>query len=119
MADGRASPWVIGVWELSMSLTGCNTRESKPWTLPGQQGRVGHLQGLLHSQLVWCECQRSSGAIIPDPSQEQIQSFELAYPNIYPIVELLEWMKEPALQIDPKLQDLQDTGQKYDMQEES
>lgn len=31
--------------------------------------------------------------------QAQIQGFELAQPNIYPINELLEFMKGPVLQI--------------------
>ena len=34
-----------------------------------------------------------------DTSQAQIQGFELAHPNIYPINELLVFTKGPALQI--------------------
>ena len=34
-----------------------------------------------------------------DTSQAQIQGFELAHPNIYPIDELLKYMKGPVLQI--------------------
>ena len=34
-----------------------------------------------------------------DTSQPQIQAFELAHPNIYPIYELLEFIKELVLKI--------------------
>ena len=34
-----------------------------------------------------------------DTSQAQIQSFELAHPNVYPVNELLEYMKGHILQI--------------------
>lgn len=42
----------------------------------------------------------------------QIQSFELARPNIYPICEVLEHTTGPVLW------DLHDTGQQQDVQEE-
>jgi hypothetical protein len=43
----------------------------------------------------------------PDTTQAQIQHFELAHPNIYPIYELLELMKI--------LQDLHDIGQQQNI----
>ena len=52
-----------------------------------------------------------------DTTQAQIQSFDLAYANIYPIDELLECMKGLVLQI--KMQGLQDTEPQQNFQEES
>jgi hypothetical protein len=59
---------------------------------------------------------RVSGLTSSATAQAQTQGFELAHPNIYPINELMECMKEPT---DPKLQALHDTGQQQDLQEES
>lgn len=77
---------VMIVEELAMSPISCNTWQSKPCTLPGQQaradpgnGRKKNLQGI---QLRY--------------SQDQDQGFELPHPNIYCIDELLENMKGPA-----------------------
>jgi hypothetical protein len=39
------------------------------------------------------------GSLAQIISQAQIQSFELAHPNIYPISELLKHVKDPVLQI--------------------
>ena len=44
-------------------------------------------------------CENPSGLTSSDTSQAQIQGFELAHPNIYPINELLECMKGLVLQI--------------------
>jgi hypothetical protein len=41
---------------------------------------------------------RASGLTNSATSQTQIQSLELAQPTIYPIYELLEYVKEPVLQ---------------------
>jgi hypothetical protein len=51
---------------------------------------------------------RASRLNSSDTSQAQTQGFELAHPNIYPIDEML------ASPTDPKLQDLDDTGQLQD-----
>jgi hypothetical protein len=45
------------------------------------------------------ESKRASGLTSSDTSQAQIQDFELVYPNIYSIDELLDCMKGPVLQI--------------------
>ena len=45
------------------------------------------------------ESRRASRLTSSDTSQAQIQGFELAHPNIYPINELLECMKGLVLQI--------------------
>ena len=42
---------------------------------------------------------RANGLTRSNTSQAQIQDFELAHPNIYPIDELLEYMKGLVLQI--------------------
>jgi hypothetical protein len=41
---------------------------------------------------------KTGGLSSSDTSQAQIQGLKLANPNIYPIDELLEYMKRPALQ---------------------
>jgi hypothetical protein len=47
--------------------------------------------------VVWC--QRVSRQTNSVASQAQIQGFELAHPNIYPVYDLLECMKGLVLQI--------------------
>ena len=51
-------------------------------------------------------------------TQAKIQGFELAYPNIYPIYDLLKYMKGPVLH-NQSCRIRNDTGQKQDIQEES
>ena len=43
---------------------------------------------------------KASGLTSSDTSQGQIQGFELAHPNIYPINELLEYINKEADPID-------------------
>ena len=57
------------------------------------------IQGLLVSCPKGHESFRVDALSSSDTSQAQIQVFELAHPNIYPIYELLELMKGPILQI--------------------
>jgi hypothetical protein len=104
MAGRRAGLRVMRVE--AMSLTSCNTWESRPCTSPGQQDRVGPGSG---GAVAGEPASRADGLAKSDTSQVQIQGFELACPNIYSINdELLEcMMASPA---DPKLQDLHDTG---------
>lgn len=68
-----------------MPLTGCNAWKSRPCTSPGQQDRAGPGVGL--------QSMRAGGLTRSDTSQAQIQGFELAHSNIYPISELLECTK--------------------------
>ena len=66
--------------------------------------------------VVWV--QESWGADQLSYYKGQIQGSELAHPNICPICELPEHLKG-ASPVDPKLQDLHDTGQQQDILEES
>jgi hypothetical protein len=59
------------------------------------------------------DMEEADGLMTSDTSQTQIQGFELAHPNIYPVDEL----HEGASPTDLKLQDLHDTGQQQDIQE--
>ena len=47
----------------------------------------------------WHGCKRAGGLTCSVTSQVQIQGFEWAHPNIYPIYHLLEYMKGLVLQI--------------------
>ena len=47
----------------------------------------------------WGGCWRAGGLTNSATIQAQIQGSELAHPNIYPIIELLEHVKEPVLLI--------------------
>jgi hypothetical protein len=61
----------------------------------------------------WCGCGRVGRLSNSDTSQAQIQDFGLAQPNIYPIDELLEYMK--ASLKDQNLQEFHDTRQQQDI----
>ena len=52
-------------------------------------------KGVASEQTPWG--MRASGMTSSDNSQAQIQCFELAHTNIYPINELMELMKRPVL----------------------
>ena len=56
-------------------------------------------RAVLESSPWWCGCRRAGRLTNSATTQAQIQGFELAHPNIYPIYELLECMKGPVLQI--------------------
>ena len=61
---------------------------------------LGELVGaVLESSLWWCGFRRACGLTNSPTTQAQIRGFELTHTNIYPIYELLEHVKEPALQI--------------------
>lgn len=97
------------VRELALSLTDCNAQENGPWTLPRQPqghesgGVVSALHWLQHrmahpgvrqeSLPQWCGCGRAGGLTNSDTSEAR------AHPNIYPISELLDSVKESVLQI--------------------
>lgn len=103
------------VGKLSVFLTGYKTGETGPCTSPGQQSRAGpDWEGCWGSLPQGHEGGTASGMASSDTSQAQIQGFKLAHPNIYPIEELLEFMKSAA-PTDPKLQNLHNTGQQQDI----
>lgn len=65
-----------------------------------QAAILGELVGAVLDSWPWrCRCRRAGRLIIPNPTQVQIQIFELTHANIYLICELLEGVKGPALQI--------------------
>ena len=57
------------------------------------------IRAVLESLLWYCGCGRVGRLTGLDTTQAQVQNFELAHPNIYPIYELLKHMKEPVLHI--------------------
>ena len=59
----------------------------------------GLARAVLESSPWWCGCRRAGRLTNSATIQAQIQGFELAHPNIYPIYELLECMKGLVLQI--------------------
>ena len=81
-ASRRAGPRVMRVGELAMSLTGCNTWESKPYTLPGmvELALIAGVAGELALKVRGQENQRLTSSYI---TQGQIQGSELAQHNIY------------------------------------
>ena len=61
---------------------------------------LGGLAGtVLESSPWWCSYERAATLTSSDTNQAQIQGSGMAQPNIYPINELLEYMKGPVLQI--------------------
>ena len=60
---------------------------------------VGELALAVLESLSWCRCRRAADLTSSFTFQTQIQGFELAYPNIYPVYELLELLKGLDLQI--------------------
>ena len=52
---------------------------------------------MLESLLWWCGYRRAGRLTSPDSTQAQMQGLELVHPNIYPIYEPLERVKEPVL----------------------
>ena len=65
-----------------------------------QAAALGELaRAVLESWPWWCGCRRAGRLTNSATTQAQIQGFELAHPNIYPIYELLECVKVPVLQI--------------------
>jgi hypothetical protein len=63
--------------------------------LPLPAAALGELAGsVLESWSWWWEFRRAGGLTNSATTQAQIQGFELADPNIYPIYELLELMKD-------------------------
>ena len=104
---GRADPVIMRAGELSLPITRCSTRESRPCTSPRQQSRAGPsgsadpkerkqenwpclllitardelARAMLESSTGW----RSVGLINQATTQTQNQDYDLAHPNIYPI----------------------------------
>ena len=60
---------------------------------------LGELAGAVLEESLpwWYGCRRTSGVASSATTQAQMQGFELAHPNIYPIYEPLERVKEPVL----------------------
>ena len=81
-----------------------------PFLSEALDGPTGAGRRACHSDM---DMEEADGLMTSDTSQTQIQGFELAHPNIYPVDEL----HEGASPTDLKLQDLHDTGQQQDIQE--
>jgi hypothetical protein len=60
---------------------------------------VSYLGQCWRSLRWWCGCRRAGGLTNSATTQAQIQGFELVYPNICPIYELLEHVTDTVLQI--------------------
>jgi hypothetical protein len=81
-------------------LHGCESRKWESWLYTLLAAALDELAGaVLESLPWWCGYGKAGGLTSSAISQAQIQGFELTYPNIHPINELLECVKEPVLQI--------------------
>ena len=85
--------------ELAVSLPGCNTQEKGPASHLGSRVELALVAGVDGEEDLGAGEQESQQADQLRTSQFHFQDLELAYPNIYPIGELLESRKGLVLQI--------------------